>query len=500
VSRLSPVGAAAVALVATVLAPGASPARRDASPAPLATSLSDFGIRTADYRRFLARARAAGATAVRIDLDWAETVGAARPTPREQADPAFEGYDWSDTDRRLVEIARSGLEPIAEIGDAPSWAERPLPTGATPAPRGGANVDPDAYGRFAKAAARRYSGGFEGLPRVRYWDAWNEPNISLFLGPQFVGGKPYSPALYRAMLNAFASGVKSAAPGNLVIAGETAPFRDITPEVKRIDGDWGPLSFMRRLLCLSRALHPTCKARATFDIWAHHPYTSGGPLHHAALPDDVSIADLGKMKAVLDAAFRAGHVRTSKGRPQFWVGEFGWDSNPPDPAGVPMGLLTRWVAEGLYRMWAAGVTQVTWLQLVDEPLARSFNQGGLYARGVSFAAARPKPILRAFEFPFVAVPAGGEATVWGRAPAGDARSVVVEQRTAAGAWRRLGVVQAGARGTFEATLPLRGTGDLRARVAGEGASVPYALAEPQDRFYNPFGETTRLEPRPKKRG
>ena len=34
------------------------------------------------------------------------------------------------------------------------------------------------FGEFAKAIARRFGGGFDGLPRVRYWQVWNEPNLS----------------------------------------------------------------------------------------------------------------------------------------------------------------------------------------------------------------------------------------------------------------------------------------------------------------------------------
>jgi hypothetical protein len=102
---------------------------------------------------------------------------------------------------------------------------------------------------------------------------------------------------------------------------------------------WGPLTFMRELLCLSRELRPTCRQRVRFDVWSHHPYTSGGPTHEAQLPDDASLGDLPEVRRVLDAAVRAGHVR-SRGKPRFWVTEFSWDSKPLrvwglTPAGKP---------------------------------------------------------------------------------------------------------------------------------------------------------------------
>jgi hypothetical protein len=423
-------------------------------------------------------------------------VGDSSPNSSEQSDPNYVGYGWADSDFRIKAIVSHGLVPIVEIGSAPTWAEHPAHKGATYQPAGASNVDAAAYGRFATAAARRYGGIGSNLPAVRYWDAWNEPNISLYFGPQFVSGRPYSPAHYRAMLNAFAAGVKSVSPANLVIAGETAPFRDNTQDVQKLDPDWGPLSFMRKLLCVSATLAPTCKTVVHFDIWAHHPYTSGGPLHHAALPNDVSIADLPKMKALLDAAYRAGHIRSPHGTPAFWVDEFGWDSKPPDPASVPMPLLTRWVAEGFYRMWLAGVTHVTWFQFVDQPLSTSFNQGGLYFGAKSIASAKPKPILQAFRFPFVAYPVTSGAAVWGRTPREMVRSVVIEQK-AGGGWRQLSVVTPDASGVFQATVKLAGTGDLRARIQNGEASLPYSLVEPPDQFFNPFGETTPLEPKSK---
>ena len=93
--------------------------------------------------------------------------------------------------------------------------------------------------RSRLAAARRYSGRRTGLPWVRYWQVWNEPNTSTNLVPQFHGRTPYSPVLYRNLVNALARSVKSVRPNNLVIAGGTAPFRDSTDSVVPRNKDWG---------------------------------------------------------------------------------------------------------------------------------------------------------------------------------------------------------------------------------------------------------------------
>src|SRR5205085_11897382 len=111
------------------------------------------------------------------------------------------------------------------------------------------------------------------------------------------------------------------------------------------------------LLCLSPTGPPrrVCDRTIQFDAWSTHPYTSGGPNHRAALPDDVSLGDLPKMKALLDAAVAQGVV-VSPHKVAFWVTEFSWDSSPPDPKAVPARVLPRWVAEAFYWMWHSVVS------------------------------------------------------------------------------------------------------------------------------------------------
>ena len=250
---------------------------------------------------------------------------------------------------------------------------------------------------------------------------------------------------------------------------------------------------MRRLLCLSRALRPTCANRVRFDVWSTHPYTSGGPTHEAVLPDDVSLGDLGEMRAVLTAAERAGHIQ-SRGRARFWVTEFSWDSNPPDPRGVPTSLLVRWVPHALYQMWRNGVSLVTWFQVLDEPLDSSPLQSGLYYRDGS-----PKPYLQGFRFPLVAFPRGHGVYVWGRTPTSKRGRVLVQQKSTS-RWKTLAVLTSDGAGIFQRTFATAPRGDVRARLAGTADfSLPFSLKAVADRIYTPFGGVP-LEPPKKKSG
>lgn len=437
-----------------------------------------------------ARTRAAGSNFVLLSLYWNEVAPAVRPAGFDPANPADPGYDWQRFDIQVAGAVKAGLQPMVVVFQAPGWAEN---NPGLEGPNGTLQPDFHQFALFAKAAATRYAGGFLALPRVRYWEAWNEPNIGLFLNPQFVAGRPFTPGLYRRMVNAFAASVKSVHRDNLVIAGGTAPFRDNEPRVMAVDKDWGPLSFMRDLLCLSASLRPTCHDPVRFDIWAHHPYTSGGPTHHAVLPNDVSLADLPEMRRVLAAGVAAGNV-VSPQPVGFWVTEFSWDSSPPDPKGVPAALEARWVSEGLYRMWTSGVSLVTWFLVRDEDLTQGYYQSGLYYRGASIGKDRPKPALQAFRFPLAAFKARGGVLVWLRTPGGTRGRVALEQQVR-GRWHRVGVVGTNSNGIFDAVLRLPATGAIRGRLLGSSRlTLPFGLRPVADRFFNPFGLPVLLEP------
>jgi hypothetical protein len=152
---------------------------------------------------------------------------------------------------------------------------------------------------------------------------------------------------------------------------------------------------------------------------------------------------------------------------------------------VPVRLHARWTAEALYRMWANGVSLVTWFQLRDDPFPSSLYQSGLYFRGSRLAADRPKPSLRAFRFPFVALPAKGGTRIWGRTPTSRAGRVIVEWQFRGG-WAREGVLRASRYGIFTGRYGRRKTPAMRARFGGE-ISIPFGVKPVADRFVRPFG-------------
>jgi hypothetical protein len=433
-----------------------------------------------------ARLRRAGMRAVVTQISWPAIAPGSEPAAWNPADPGDSHYNWSGADAAIRAVTGAGFDPLVVVADAPVWA-RIVPSSPVSAPRA------EALGQFMRAAAERYSGTYSGLPRVRYWQIWNEPNISLYFVPQYdsASRRFVSPDIYRAMVNAAAESIHASHQDNVVVAGSTAPFRDITPNVQTADSDWGPLKFMRRLLCIDDAGKATCADTISFDVWATHPYTSGGPTHHAALPYDVSLGDLAKMTATLRAAAQAGHIK-SAAAVRFWVNEFSWDSSPPDKCSPPLSLLKRWIPEAFYRMWANGVDLIAWFLLMDQPPTVSFYQSGLYFHADRLAAAKPKPFLEAYRFPFVALRRGGGVYVWAHTPFGKSGLVVVQQRVKR-QWKTLKKVRTDRYGIAQAVLKVKSVGDFRA-VFGRETSLPFSMRVPPDRFFNPFGQTTLLEP------
>jgi hypothetical protein len=385
----------------------------------------------ADRAAGFQNARATRASLIRLFLYWSEVAPSPPPSRSVARDPAWSGYRWGRIDGLVTETVAAGLQPVVTWLGAPGWAEgTDRPPVSERVPVGTWRPSPSAYRDFSEAAARRYSGLYADprtgalLPRIRYWQGWNEPNLANYLNPQWrrEGGRlvPASPAAYRRLLNAFYRGVKAVSRRNVVITAGTAPFGDHRRGAPRMD----PAYFAREFLCVRGRVRPRAERRCQygpvrFDALAHHPYPIGPPRRVAPNRDDVVVPDLWKLTRPLRVAVRAGHVKP-RGRKGLWATEISWDTRPPDPDGLPLKEQAYYLRGALYTLWRQGVDAVTWYLMRDEPEGRGWQYGlqaGVYFRGDTVAQDRRKPhSFRAFSFPFSAYRDRGVAQLWGLAP------------------------------------------------------------------------------------
>jgi hypothetical protein len=441
---------------------------------PLRTSVDDpFTFTGAQRATGFAKARAAGASYVRILVDWNSVAPSTPPAGFDPADPTSTAYSWGWYDNTIASAEQAGLTPILDIARAPSWALATSHGKTVNTPKAAS------LGNFAKALALHYDGK-HGAPAAHVFQVWNEPNLSQDLAP-------VNAAAYRGMVNAVASSVHSVSSANLVVAGGLDPFGNKTKNWYAIP----PLAFMRSLLCLSKGKHPhrTCSNQVHFDVWSHHPYTFNGPFGHANRTDDVSLGDLPTMRNLLRTAAKLHRVVSSH-PVQFWVTEFSWDTKPPRRHAAPVRLASRWTSEALYQMWRSGVSLATWFGLEDKG-GKSPYQSGLYFHGTSVARARAKPVMTAFRFPFVAYLGRGNVSVWGRDATSNKQLVTIQRRLGTrGHWRTVARVRSNGSGIFTAKLKLAATKKdwLRATAAGSGYSLAFSLTRPSPKLrYGPWG-------------
>jgi len=438
----------------------------------------------------LRRIDEAGATVVRIPVDWRTLVAEDPPPSFEAADPASPEYRFSPIDAAVRSAVDAGLSPLLVISHAPAFAEAsPRWPYAYP---GSWDPSPAAIGEFAAALARRYDGSFPDpqapggvLPRVRLFQAWNEPNLTRYLEPQWIvedgHWRAFAPLIYRQMLNGFYTGVKSVEPDDVVLAAGIAPDGDSEGA-----GRMQPVRFLRELLCLGGSggrrvgaarARASCPEPPHFDVLAFHPLSVGDPDLPAASSLDVSISDAAKITGLLKQAEHL-HTALPEGVKPVWVTELNWESAPQSVNGVPAELQARWISRALHRLWIAGVSLVAWQFLVDpypgvtaaSPSGATIEYprpAGLYSAGIGGnpESAQPKPFLRGFTFPFDPLRLDRRhVRVW--ALLMRPREAVLLQREvrAGGAWRTVARLRASPAGVLNAVVSLRGAVRLRLRA------------------------------------
>jgi len=358
-----PIRLVLVALVALLALPAA--AVRAATHMPVGF-YDDASFRwSADRVTNLEDASASGASVIHTTANWAQIAPKRPAKPSNGADPA---YRLSDLDQLVVNSATAGLRVMININGTPKWANG----GKTPnnMPKKLADLT-----TFSKMLANRYN-GHHGVGNVKLWSVWNEPNLQLFLTPQFSGKKIVGPANYAKIYKAAYAGIKAGNPSAQVAIGETSNLgRDKPIGVRGQSQSVAPGTFMR-LLSQEKGLK--------FTAWATHPYPTAPnlkPLQKVRYPN-VSLALLPVFEANLKKYFH---------RPvPVWITEYGHQTKPENPHGVSYAQQAAYLRQAMtFARKDPNVQMFIWFTFRDSP-------GNLWKSGIEKTNGSHKPSYAVF--------------------------------------------------------------------------------------------------------
>ena len=316
-----------------------------------------------DTAKNLLAAQGAHATIIHVTADWAQIAPTKPANPLNGNDRA---YHISDLDALVASAGQYGLEVMINISGAPKWTNG----GKTP------NYPPknvNTLTQFAQMLATRYNGKTaRGL--VSRWSFWNEPNLGLFLMPQFEGGKIVSPGIYAKLFAAAYSGIKKGNPHALVAAGETSNQGRDHPSSGPVSV--APATFARLLA--------EAAPKLKFDAWATHPYPTRPnlpPTQKVRYPN-VTLTRIDQFGADLQKWFNR--------RIPIWVTEYAEQTKPQFIGGVSYSQQAA-DAKLALRMAQASpyVEMFVWFVIKDNP-PPTWQSGLLDSKG------KKKPAYNAF--------------------------------------------------------------------------------------------------------
>ncbi len=408
--------------------------------------------------------RSLGVGAVRFYLHWQniapDSRSRSRPAGFHAADPAaYPAAAWSTYDAIVKDAQADGIRLLLLVGGgAPQWA-----TGRDQPSRGPYyQWKPSAaeYGNFVQAVATRYSGHYvpagasAPLPRVSFWEIWNEPNWGQSLAPQATNGSRVStsPSIYRSLLDAGWSALARTGHGHdTVLVGSLSPRGFNAKPSSRfpqgLPADFSttkPLQFVRTLYCVDsryrqlrgraaaavgcpatsagsrqfRRAHPALFNASGFGI---HPYPFNLPPTEADSgdPDYVEFSQISRLGAALD---HVQHAYGSGRRLPIYNTEYGYETNPPNRTDhfVSPSTAATYINWAEYLSWRNPRLATTMQYLLYDPDPHAGNAIfglGNFAAGLIFYHGAPKADYYAYRMPiFLPVTSTTRRrslTVWG---------------------------------------------------------------------------------------
>jgi hypothetical protein len=236
-----------------------------------------------------------GLQSMRETIQWTyiEPNAPTRPCP---TCPLVHQYKWDGYDKKMVDLARSGIVWVPQLDGTPDWVSGEVHNATNPPHT---DTEIEAFRDYVDASVRRYgpNGSFWAahpeLPYrpLRSWELWNEPNLDVFFGGRT------DPALYARLLRAAGSAIHQFDPaGELMIGGLAGAQKD-----------WPGAMNYTRFLPAVFAADPG--VRDVVDSVAYHPYADS---------PEKTVANTIAFRQFVDANLPRGSQLG------LWVNEFGW--------------------------------------------------------------------------------------------------------------------------------------------------------------------------------
>jgi hypothetical protein len=302
----------ALALSGLLVLPLLADARPKQKKPALKIGFAEHSYAAAAPTQFWADVKTLRVSTLRWDLQWDQIAPTRPQRPCQHTDPA---YRWAETDTFIRGAREAGLanEVMFTVWRTPAWAS------SLKGSRGRPQEMPKVqeWRCFVQAATTRYNGRYtppgdtQPLPRVRAWEAWNEPNGIFAFQPQRQNGRNVSMRNYTILLNEMHKIVKQRHGRSSLVVGGSLYKQGSRQGVH-------PIAFMRGM-----------KAnKARFDVLSIHPYNNvprlgvrDGRTQSRTNPRFIAVGNIGTFVNLSNQIFGK--------RYPIWVTEWGWQTDGP---------------------------------------------------------------------------------------------------------------------------------------------------------------------------
>ncbi len=280
------------------------------------SSGNPYGVNTFLYqevedtkiRLSLAAIKSAGFGFIREQVAWQEFE---RGQKNSYWDERWQRSSWTNLDRLVRLVQEYGLQMVARVDYPPDWALPPGQTWHASPPADFAD-----YGDFVYTLASRYRG------QIKYYQVWNEPNLTIEWGQ-----KPVDPAEYVRLLRVAYQRIKEADPQAVVIAAALAPTIEQGPL------NLSDLDYLRQMY--------EAGAKDYFDIASVNPYgLRSGPDDRSLAADDTNFSRPIQAREIM--------VQYGDAAKPIWASETGWCALPPEYPLPPEYGRTTLAQQGAY--------------------------------------------------------------------------------------------------------------------------------------------------------